>query len=100
MVAVAYQVVRWEAPIAVKYAVIAAGSLILTVLAYDLLVRRTRLTRFLFGLRPAKAGCGGAAGTRGVVAGTTTIVPAAERYLLLRLATRLIVVARMPVPNR
>ncbi|MEV4065978.1 acyltransferase family protein [Nonomuraea dietziae] len=58
VVAVAYQVVRWEAPIAVKYAVIAAGSLILTVLAYDLLVRRTRLTRFLFGLRPAKADAG------------------------------------------
>ncbi|MEU4550094.1 acyltransferase family protein [Nonomuraea dietziae] len=62
VVAVAYQVVRWEAPIAVKYAVIAAGSLILTVLAYDLLVRRTRLTRFLFGMRPAKLGAGERAG--------------------------------------
>ncbi|GIH95607.1 acyltransferase family protein [Planobispora siamensis] len=51
LVAVAYGVVRWEAPIAVKYAVIVAASLALTLIAYDLLVRRTRVTRFLFGMR-------------------------------------------------
>ncbi|MFI6512403.1 acyltransferase [Streptosporangium sp. NPDC050855] len=54
VVAVAYQVVRWQAPIAVKYVVIVACSLALTILAYDLLVRRTRPTRFLFGMRPRK----------------------------------------------
>ncbi|GAA3025284.1 acyltransferase [Streptosporangium longisporum] len=56
VVAVAYQVVRWQAPIAVKYVVIVTCSLALTVLAYDLLVRRTRPTRFLFGMRPGKPG--------------------------------------------
>lgn len=35
----------------VKYLVIVAASLTLTVAAYDLLVRRTRVTRFLFGMR-------------------------------------------------
>ncbi|WP_211264076.1 hypothetical protein [Streptosporangium amethystogenes] len=51
VVAVAYGVVGWHAPIVVKYLVIVAASLALTVAAYDLLVRRTRVTRFLFGMR-------------------------------------------------
>jgi len=51
VVAVAYGVVGWDAPIVVKYAAIVAISLALTVAAYDLLVRRTRVTRFLFGAR-------------------------------------------------
>ncbi|MBB5867745.1 peptidoglycan/LPS O-acetylase OafA/YrhL [Allocatelliglobosispora scoriae] len=51
VVAVAYGVVRWDAPILAKYAVIVVVSLALTVAAYDLLVRRTRVTRFLFGMR-------------------------------------------------
>jgi hypothetical protein len=51
VVSVAYGVVGWEAPIVVKYAAIVTASLVLTVAAYDLLVRRTRVTRFLFGLR-------------------------------------------------
>ena len=51
VVAVAYGVVGWDAPIAVKYAVIVTSSLVLTVASYDLLVRRTRPTRFLFGMR-------------------------------------------------
>jgi peptidoglycan/LPS O-acetylase OafA/YrhL len=51
VVAVAYGVVRWEQPILVEYAAIVAASLVLTLAAYDLLVRRTRVTRFLFGMR-------------------------------------------------
>ncbi|GAA4572165.1 acyltransferase family protein [Planotetraspora kaengkrachanensis] len=51
VVAVAYGVVQWDAPIAVKYLSIVGASLVLTVIAYDLLVRRTRPTRFLFGMR-------------------------------------------------
>ncbi|GGP10299.1 acyltransferase [Nonomuraea glycinis] len=51
VVVVAYGVVRLDAPIAVKYPLIVALSLVLTVAAYDLLVRRTRVTRFLFGMR-------------------------------------------------
>ncbi|MGW7364998.1 acyltransferase family protein [Streptomyces sp. NPDC054841] len=51
VVAVAYGVVGWSAPMAVKYLTIAAASLALTVVSYDLLVRRARVTRFLFGMR-------------------------------------------------
>ena len=34
-----------------KYAVLATASLVLTVAVYDVLVRRTPITRFLFGMR-------------------------------------------------
>jgi peptidoglycan/LPS O-acetylase OafA/YrhL len=51
VVAVAYGVVGWHAPISVKYCAVVGFSLVLTFAAYDLLVRRTRLTRFLFGMR-------------------------------------------------
>ena len=51
VVAVAYFVVGWSAPIPVEYAVIVTLSLGLTLAAYELLVRRTRVTRFLFGMR-------------------------------------------------
>ncbi|WP_187281457.1 acyltransferase [Nonomuraea sp. C10] len=54
VVAVAYGVVRLDAPIVVKYPLIVAASLVLTVAAYDLLVRRTRVTRFLFGMRDGR----------------------------------------------
>ncbi|CAM5303690.1 hypothetical protein GCM10010329_60930 [Streptomyces spiroverticillatus] len=52
VVAAAYFVTGWPAPIPVKYLAIVAISLTVTFLAYDLLVRRTRVTRFLFGMRP------------------------------------------------
>ncbi|WP_327085940.1 acyltransferase [Nonomuraea sp. NBC_01738] len=51
VVGVAYLVVGWNVPMVVKYPVIVVLSLALTVAAYDLLVRRTRLTACLFGLR-------------------------------------------------
>ncbi|MFI7639629.1 acyltransferase family protein [Nonomuraea sp. NPDC049400] len=55
VVAVAYFVVGWKAPILVEYLVIVTISLVLTVGVYDLLVRRTRVTRFLFGMREPTA---------------------------------------------
>ncbi|MFC5830246.1 acyltransferase family protein [Nonomuraea insulae] len=58
VVAVAYFVVGWRAPILLEYLVIVAISLVLTVAAYDVLVRRTRVTRFLFGMREPTAGSG------------------------------------------
>ncbi|GAB4050775.1 acyltransferase family protein [Catellatospora paridis] len=51
VVAVAYGVVSWQAPIAVKYLALVAIALVLTLAVYDLLVRRNRITRFLFGMR-------------------------------------------------
>lgn len=52
VVAVAYFVIGWSAPILVEYAVLVVIALVLTLAAYELLVRRTRATRFLFGMRP------------------------------------------------
>ncbi|MEU8228267.1 acyltransferase family protein [Actinoplanes sp. NPDC048967] len=54
VVVVACLVVPWRAPIIAEYAVVVAISFILTFGAYDLLVRRTRITRFLFGMRPER----------------------------------------------
>ncbi|SFB96278.1 acyltransferase family protein [Streptomyces aidingensis] len=51
VVAVAYGVVGRELPMVVKFLVISLSSLLLTVAAYELLVRRTRPARFLFGMR-------------------------------------------------
>ncbi|MFF4901776.1 acyltransferase [Streptomyces sp. NPDC001068] len=52
VVAVAYFVTGWSAPILVEYAALVAIALSLTLATYEILVRRTRATRFLFGMRP------------------------------------------------
>ncbi|ELS50489.1 hypothetical protein [Streptomyces viridochromogenes] len=51
VVALAYGVVARPAPIVIKYVVIVAGSPAVLLLLYEFVVRRTRLTRFLFGMR-------------------------------------------------
>ena len=48
---VGFHVVRWNAGVAAKYLVISAASFVVIVGLYDLLVRRTNVTRFLFGMR-------------------------------------------------
>ncbi|GAA3987777.1 hypothetical protein GCM10022384_39650 [Streptomyces marokkonensis] len=55
VVAFAYGVVGWSAPMAVEYAVIVAASLGVILAGYEFGVRRTPVTRFLFGMRPAAA---------------------------------------------
>ena len=50
IVAVAFTVVRWTAPSIVKYIVIVAASFAICVVFYEWLIRRFRLTRFLFGM--------------------------------------------------
>ncbi|NED21832.1 acyltransferase, partial [Streptomyces sp. SID9913] len=55
VVALAYGVTGWRAPMAVEYAVIVTGSLAVIFLLYEYGVRRSRVTRFLFGMRPAPA---------------------------------------------
>jgi peptidoglycan/LPS O-acetylase OafA/YrhL len=52
IVAVAYVVVRWDAGVFPRYAAIVLLSLGLTVALYELAVRRTNVTRVLFGLKP------------------------------------------------
>ncbi|MFI8304634.1 acyltransferase family protein [Streptomyces sp. NPDC085927] len=68
VVAVAYGVVGWSVPAAVKYAVIVASSLAVVFTVHEYGVRRTRVTRFLFGMRTAPP-------TRPVPAATRTEPP-------------------------
>jgi len=51
VVAVAFVVVRWNLPALLKYVIIVVVSLVVLIAGYDLLVRRTRVTRLLFGMR-------------------------------------------------
>jgi peptidoglycan/LPS O-acetylase OafA/YrhL len=55
IVASAWIIVRWHAPIGVKYLAVVAVSLTATVAIYELGVRRYRPTRFLFGMKPVSA---------------------------------------------
>jgi glucan biosynthesis protein C len=48
VVAVAFYVVRWPIGPVTKYAIICAASIVITLALYDLLVRRTSVTRALF----------------------------------------------------
>jgi glucan biosynthesis protein C len=52
IVVVAYFVLSWPIAAGVQYSLIALISLAATLLLYDLSVRRSPLTRFLFGLKP------------------------------------------------
>jgi hypothetical protein len=52
IVVIGYYVVQWEVNAFVKYIVISLASLVVTLVVYDIGVRRTRLTRFLFGMKP------------------------------------------------
>jgi peptidoglycan/LPS O-acetylase OafA/YrhL len=55
IVAFAWIIVRWHAPVGVKYPVLVAVSLTATLALYELAVRRYRPTRLLFGMKPASA---------------------------------------------
>ncbi|MFF5076637.1 acyltransferase family protein [Actinoplanes sp. NPDC000266] len=52
LVVVAYFVVRWDLPVIGKYLAIVAITFVVMFAVYDVLVRRTKVTRFLFGMRP------------------------------------------------
>ncbi|MCC7076601.1 MAG: acyltransferase [Acidimicrobiia bacterium] len=51
VVVMAVLVVDTALPIPAKFTLVCAGAIVLTVSAYELVVSRTRLTRFLFGVR-------------------------------------------------
>jgi hypothetical protein len=55
IVLLAFYVVEWQIPGVVKYLVISLVSLGLILLIYGVAVRRTRLTRFLFGMKASKS---------------------------------------------
>ena len=52
IVVAGYFLVQWDVSIAVKFTLIVSGSFAVSVLAYDVVVRRAKITRFLFGMRP------------------------------------------------
>ena len=54
IVVIAFYVVRWNLGIPAKFLAISASSLAVTLLIYDLCVRRANLTRVLFGMCPKR----------------------------------------------
>lgn len=55
IVAFAWIIVRWHAPILAEYTALVAASFTATLAIYELAIRRYRPTRFLFGMKPASA---------------------------------------------
>jgi glucans biosynthesis protein C len=53
IVVIGFYVVQWEVPTLVKYLVISFTALVVTLALYDVAVRRTAVTRVLFGMKPA-----------------------------------------------
>jgi len=53
---IGYHLVRWDVGVMSRYVVIVIASIVATTVAYDVLVRRTNVTRFLFGMRPKRVG--------------------------------------------
>ncbi len=54
IVVIGYYVLHWELSIPASYSLILMLSFIGSVVAYDIVVRRTRITRFLFGMKTSK----------------------------------------------
>jgi peptidoglycan/LPS O-acetylase OafA/YrhL len=54
IIAIGYFVIRWRIGVFPKFIVIIAGSVLATFALYEVLVKRTNLTRFLFGMRPKR----------------------------------------------
>ena len=54
IVIIGFFVVRWQLIWPAKYLLISISTLAVTLAVYDVAVRRTRVTRFLFGLKPQK----------------------------------------------
>ena len=52
IVAVGYYVLQWNTGVLPKFLVTGLGALAATLVLYDLVVRRTNVTRFLFGMKP------------------------------------------------
>ena len=52
IVAAAWLIVRWHAPLPGKYAALVIVSFAATLGLYETLVRRFRITRLLFGMKP------------------------------------------------
>ena len=66
IVGVAYFVVQWDWAAGLKFAAIAAASFALSLLIYEVVVRRWGPVRFLFGMKPKKRQAAGQANAGGV----------------------------------
>jgi len=51
IIAIGYFVIRWKLGVLPKFVIVVVGSLLVTFAIYEILVKRTNLTRFLFGMR-------------------------------------------------
>ena len=54
IVIIGFYVVQWNASVPVKFVMVLVAAFLATTLLYDLLVKRTTVTRFLFGMRPLR----------------------------------------------
>jgi len=54
LVAIAFYVVQWQTSVLAKFFLISTASLLITLMLYDLFVKRHNLLRFLFGLKPIR----------------------------------------------
>ncbi len=54
IVVIGFYVVQWAVDIPMKFLTILLAATIATIVIYELLVKRTDITRFLFGMRPLK----------------------------------------------
>ena len=62
---IGYYIAGLDWPVELKYLTIFSLTVVATLLAYDLLVKRTNVTRFLFGMKPKRALTPGNARTKG-----------------------------------
>ena len=51
IIAVGFYVIKWDIPALAKYFLIMAASFAIIMLLYEFVVKRTNVTRFLFGMR-------------------------------------------------
>ncbi len=54
LVVISFYVVELHAPIFIKYLVISFGTFFITMLIYELVIRRNNVIRFVFGLKPKR----------------------------------------------
>lgn len=54
IILIGYYVIQWDVNALVKFLVISLASLAITLIVYDIAVRRAAATRFLFGMRPKR----------------------------------------------
>jgi glucan biosynthesis protein C len=51
IIIIGFYIVKWNTSIMVKFLIISTTSLVITIALYDLLIKRTKVTRFLFGMK-------------------------------------------------